>query len=77
MRKRDSYNLYATRHIYASAQIASGVAPKVLQMSMGHESVAFTMQIYVTPWEKHLLSMTDADKVDRWFAEARRLARSK
>ena len=66
MRMRGRYDLYVLRHVYASAQIASGVLPKVLSKNMGHESVAFTMQTYVWVWDDH---KADPDKADKWFSE--------
>lgn len=53
----EAVSFHALRHTYASAQIANGVSVKALQVALGHESAAVTLDIYGHLWN------TDDDRL--------------
>ena len=50
---------HALRHSYASALIAAGHSPKLVQTLMGHASAAFTLTTYTDLWPKSLEGVGD------------------
>jgi integrase len=55
--KAPRFGPHTLRHVYASLQIAGGIAPKQLQALMGHSSLKMTMDLY-----GHLWPADDADR---------------
>jgi integrase len=52
------------RHTHATLLLSAGVAPHVVSMRLGHQSVAFTLQQYA-----HVLPQQQAEAVQRLAAE--------
>jgi site-specific recombinase XerD len=53
---KNSLTLYSLRHSFATLSLAANVEPKIVSYDLGHESVAFTLDVYCKVVEKMRLN---------------------